>query len=178
MTTTSAVTIPAPPIGKEDLVGGGPPSPPSGSLRPNIVFNRRLTLRQISSRSGGPVRLRLPHWGSLSDMAGRWLVVAIRVRVGDVVGRRRFSCGRRPVPGAGEPLDQRGAQFRHACAGKRAQTNGADFTIFVALDARLASPGIALVANQDLRHLVGADFSQHGVDRCDLLVASRMGVVD
>src|SRR6185503_3227279 len=62
-------SMPAPPIGNEGLVGGGPPSPPSGSLRPNIAFSRRFTFRQISSRSGGPVRLRLPHWGSLSDMA-------------------------------------------------------------------------------------------------------------
>src|SRR6478735_12017309 len=101
MTTTSALTMPAPPIGKEDLVGGGPPSPPSGSLRPNIVFNRRLTLRQISSRSGGPVRLRLPHWGSLSDMAERWLLVAIRVKVVVWSGAGAFHAVAARSPGRG-----------------------------------------------------------------------------
>ena len=51
-----------------------PPSSPSPPrLRPNRSFRRRLTLRQISSRSGGPPPLlpRLPHWGSLSDIEVR-----------------------------------------------------------------------------------------------------------
>src|SRR5438876_8160578 len=61
------MSSPAPPSGK--LVRGGlPTSPSSGSRRPNSSLTRRLTLRQISSRSGGPLRPRLPHCGSLSDM--------------------------------------------------------------------------------------------------------------
>src|SRR5438874_8997269 len=53
------------------LRGGGEPSPVSpGVLGPNRSERRRLTLGQISSRSGGPLRPRLPHCGSLRDIAG------------------------------------------------------------------------------------------------------------
>src|SRR5688572_16259133 len=73
MTTTSSATIAALPIG---IDGRGRLAPLSGSelpRRPSRLERRRLTLRQISSRSGGPPEPpppppRLPHWGSLSDM--------------------------------------------------------------------------------------------------------------
>src|SRR6185369_3488273 len=88
-TITRRTRMPTPESGK---VGRPPPLPPEPSsvvppLRPRSSLRRRLTLRQISSRSGGPPEPRLPHWGSFSDIEG-----GRSGRTGsDCVGKRRAS---------------------------------------------------------------------------------------
>ena len=173
--------MPAPPSGNEDSAGGGPPSPrrrrllaaeqlvqPPVDVAPDLVEIGRtaaaaLTPLRIVERHGGRGALSRDRAkvGSVSELVARRVV-------------RRSPPGSKPVRG-GKPLDQRGAQLRHACAGQRAQTNGADFTIFVALDARVARPAAShLLQHQDLRHL-GRRRSRPAPRRPPAICSSRSG---
>src|ERR1022692_2014506 len=82
--------------------------------------------------------------------------------------------GRRTNHRAGEPLGQRGPQLGHARTCQRAQTNGGNFTIFVALDAGRVLCDVALVQHHDARNLIGADLGQHQVDGRNLPLAIGM----
>src|SRR5580765_2203055 len=152
--------MPTPESGKV----GRPPPPPEPSsvvplLRPRSSFKRRLTLRQISSRSGGPPEPRLPHWGSFSDIEG-----GRTGRTGsDCVGGRRASSveggrgaqtGKRGI--GRKSLGQRSAQIGTAGTRQCAQTNAADYTRLVALDSGGKIRGVHLVHHPDLRHTIRA----------------------
>ena len=91
-----------------------------------------------------------------------------------------WSCPR-VVPGdrcSGEPLGQRGLQFRAPDAGQGAQANGRNVTTAVALDARRDALQIDLVQHADLRHVGRADLLEHRVDGRDLVVALVRRAVD
>src|SRR5690348_18398079 len=91
--------MPAPPSGRR-MPPPPPPPPPSvvSRRRPNSSFIRRLTLRQISSRSGGPLLLlRLPHCGSFSDIRVPLGLGACKVRRTRAQGTGRLKSRNAPV---------------------------------------------------------------------------------
>ena len=152
---TSATSMPAPPSGSE-LRRRTAVAAPSALLRPNISLTRRLTLRQISSRSGGPLRPRLPHCGSLRDMGSGGLAMRCgrRWRVLGVGTSRAASRGRRPDPRSGGTV--RPARRATLARPRRSARSDERRRFYHIRRARLrarSSADVALVADQDARHL-------------------------